>query len=388
MIVEKNISEVCIGMYLLEITQPKGKFQLTEAGIIRNSAILDGFKAKGIERVLVDLSKSIKPPAAKPLKKNSATFFQQEVIKARRVFDQSKNIQKKLFHDAENNSPLDLKSVSNITDQSIELVFNNPDALACVLNIRNKDEYLLEHSVAVSVLISMFAFHLKIDIEIVRELAIGAFLHDVGKIKVPDSILNKPGKLTDAEFEIMKSHASHSIEIIRKTPKISALSLEVAALHHEKLNGEGYPNGVKADKISRYGRMIAICDIFDALTSSRCYKEGYAQVKAFSILRSLADSNHLDAVLVAQFIQCMGVYPVGAIVQLDSNKLAIVESQNRDDPIRPKVRPFYSLGPNHFAVEGNLDLSEMSEAQIVKCVRADDFDLNMEQIIAFLAHEG
>jgi len=388
MIVEKNLSEVCIGMYLLDITQPKGKFQLTEPGIIKNRTIIEGFKAKGIERVLIDLSKSIKPPASAPLKKNNETFFQQEVIKARLIFDQSKTIQKKLFHDAENNSPLDLKSVCNITDQSIELVFNNPDALACVLNIRNKDEYLLEHSVAVSVLISMFAFHLNIDTDIVRELAVGAFLHDVGKIKVPDSILNKPGKLTDSEFEIMKSHASHSISIIRKTPKISLLSLEVVSLHHEKLNGGGYPKGVKADNISRYGRMIAICDIFDALTSSRCYKQGYAQVKAFSILRSLAESEHLDALLVDQFIQCMGVYPIGAIVQLDSNKLAIVESHNRADPIRPKVRPFYSLGPNLFAVEDNLDLSAMTEAQIVKCVRADDFNLNMEQIMAFLAHEG
>jgi HD-GYP domain-containing protein (c-di-GMP phosphodiesterase class II) len=391
MIVEKNLSDLFVGMYVLDITKPKGKFQLTETGIIKNKVIIEGFKAKGIERVLVDLSKSVNAEAAKPVEKIKAKkerSFQQDVMKARRIFDQSKNIQKKLFHDAENNNPLDLKSVSSITDQSIELIFNNPDALACVLNIRHKDEYLLEHSVAVSVLISIFAFHLNIEIGIIRELAVGAFLHDVGKIKVPDAILNKPGKLTDAEFDVMKSHASHSIEIIKKTPDISPLSLEVAALHHEKINGEGYPNGVQGEGISSYGRMIAICDIFDALTSSRCYKQGYAQVKAFSILRSLGQSNHLDLMLVDKFIQCMGVYPVGAIVQLDSNRLAIVESQNREDPIRPKVRTFYSLGPKNFEMGNNIDLSITQEELIVKCVRADDFNLNMDQIMEFLAYEG
>ncbi|WP_019613084.1 HD-GYP domain-containing protein [Psychromonas ossibalaenae] len=391
MIIEKNISEIRVGMYLVDITLPKGKFKLTEAGLIENETIIDRFKNKGIERVLIDMDKSINMPKARKASaagKPQDKFFQEEIVKARQIFNQSKNIQKKLFHDAENGCPLDLKSVSRVTDESIELIFNNPDALAYVLNIRNKDEYLLEHSVAVSVLISIFAFHLKMDKEVVRKLAVGGFLHDVGKIKVPEAILNKPGKLTDPEFEIMKSHASHSIEIISKTADISALSLEVAAQHHEKLNGEGYPNGLKENKISIYGRMIAVCDIFDALTSNRCYKQGYAQVKAFSILRSLAKNKHLDSELVDQFIHCMGVYPVGALVQLDSNKLAIVESHNRQDPIRPNVRPFYSLGPKNFEFGHHIDLSEMLEEQIVKCVRADDFDLNMEQIMEFLAHEG
>ncbi|WP_028863044.1 HD-GYP domain-containing protein [Psychromonas aquimarina] len=391
MIIEKNISELRIGMYLLDITVPKGKFKLTEAGLIENETIIERFKNKGIERVMIDMDKSINMPKAKKVsavKKAQDKFFQQEVVKARKIFDQSKNIQKKIFHDAENGCPLDLKSVSMVTDESIDLIFDNPDALACVLNIRNKDEYLLEHSVAVSVLISIFAFHLKMGKEVIRKLAVGGFLHDVGKIKVPEKILNKPGKLTDSEFEIIKSHAAHSIDIISRTPDISALSLEVATQHHEKLNGEGYPNGIKENNISVYGRMIAICDIFDALTSSRSYKQGYAQVKAFSILRSLADNNHLDKKLVDQFIQCMGVYPVGALVQLDSNKLAIVESHNRQDPIRPNVRPFYSLGPKNFEFGHHIDLSKMLEEQIVKCVRADDFDLNMEQIMNFLAHEG
>jgi HD-GYP domain-containing protein (c-di-GMP phosphodiesterase class II) len=405
MLVEHEITDVCIGMYVVEITSPKGKFRLAKQGWLENELVIDALKHKGVKKLLIDTSKfrpqtaSTTPPtqpqhqsvaARKPASKppRPAELFQTQVIKARKVFDESKAIQKNLFHHAQHGLPLDMAPVHKITSESTELIFNNPDALACVINIRHKDEYLLEHSVSVSVLMTMFAVYLKVDKDIINELAIGAFLHDVGKIMVPDHILNKPGKLTDEEFEVMKSHASHSIAIMQKTAGISALSLEVASLHHEKLNAKGYPNGLSAEHISLYGRMISICDIFDALTANRCYKQGYAQVKAFSILRALADNDELDKVLVDQFIKCMGVYPVGSVVQLESNRLAIVESHNLQDPIRPRVKPFYRLDPKHFEMGTEIDLATVTDDLIVKGVRADDFNLDMDQIIEFLAHEG
>ncbi len=296
MIVEQRISEVCVGMYILDITSPKGKFHLAKAGWIENENIIKGFRSKGVKRVLIDTSKQ-RSPAKRSLlpSEKSRVFFQREVVKAKHVFDESKDIQKKLFHDVQNGCPLDLDPVNRITDESMDLIFKNPNALACVLNIRRKNEYLLEHSVAVSVLVTIFAFFMDLEKEIVKQLAIGAFLHDVGKVKIPAKILNKEGKLTDNEFAVMKQHVIHSIDIIKTTPGISELSLETAALHHEKLNGIGYPYGVKEEQISVYGRIITICDIFDALSSSRCYKEGYSQVKAFSILRALAENHQLDA---------------------------------------------------------------------------------------------
>jgi len=274
-----------------------------------------------------------------------------------------------------------------VTNKSIDAIFNSPDSLACMLNIRDKDEYLLEHSVAVSVYITIFARYLSLDRDIIEQLSIGAFLHDIGKIKIADEILNKPGKLTDDEFTIMKTHANHSIEIIKKTPGISALSLEVAALHHEKLNGTGYPFQVVADDISKYGRMIAICDIFDALTATRVYKKGFAHGKAFAILRELAKQGQLDANLVDHFIKCVGVFPVGSLVQLKSNKLALVKHRNDKDPINPQVHSFYSVKLNHFLNKQEIDLSD-SEDFIVKGVRAEEFDLDMAKIIEMLLMEG
>jgi len=389
MLIEKDISELIVGHYVVKILQQEGKFSLTAAGHINSIAVINHLKNKNVYRVLIDESKTritndIKNDVATS---DSSAINRMDLKQAKVIFDQSKSIQKKLFDAALSGSHLDLSPVIEVTNKSIDAIFNNPDSLACMLNIREKDEYLLEHSVAVSVYITLFARYLGLERDIIEQLSIGAFLHDIGKIKVPDEILNKPGKLTDDEFTIMKTHANHSIDIIKATPGVSALSLEVAALHHEKLDGKGYPFQVKGEDISQYGRMISICDIFDALTATRVYKEGFAHGKAFAILRELAKQGQLDSGLVDQFIKCVGVFPVGSLVQLKSNKLALVQARNNQDPINPNVHAFYSVKLNQFLNKEEIDLSG-SEDSIVKGVRAEEFDLDMSQIVNMLLMEG
>jgi HD-GYP domain-containing protein (c-di-GMP phosphodiesterase class II) len=397
MIVEIKISELAKGHFVVDIVKQRGSYNLTGAGHIKSTKVIDNLRNKGVESLLIDNNKTLTFDAdghvigvnehdtVKTKSNNSPIIL--EITKAKKLFNESKNIQRQVFADAQQGRELNLTPVIEITNKTIDTVFKNADALACVINIRKKDEYLLEHSVSVSVLMTIFARFLKIDKQIVQLLSVGAFLHDVGKINVPDSILNKPGKLTDTEFTIMKSHVNHSIKIIEATPGISELSLEVAALHHEKLDGTGYPFKIPKEKITTYGRMIAICDIFDALTANRCYKDGYSHLKAFSILRSLAKKNHLDQRLVDLFIKCMGVYPIGSLVELGSNKLAIVESRNDSDPTNPKVRSFYNSEHGRYVMAEDIDLAN-NEDFIVKGVRADDFDLDMNKIIEFLLMEG
>ncbi|MFB0980279.1 MAG: HD-GYP domain-containing protein [Alteromonadaceae bacterium] len=396
MIVEIKISELIKGHFVVDIAKQKGSFNLTSPGHIKNTHVIDNIRSKGVESLLIDNSKTLtfdrvgniianekgdtKPPSNKSL-------ILLEITRAKELFNESKNIQRQIFADAQQGRELNLTPVIDITNKTIDTIFKNADALACVINIRIKDEYLLEHSVSVSVLMTIFARFLKIDKAIIQQLSVGAFLHDVGKIHIPDRILNKPGKLTDAEFTVMKSHVNHSIKIIESTPGISELSLEVAALHHEKLDGKGYPFNMPKEKITQYGRMIAICDIFDALTANRCYKDGYSHLKSFNILRSLAKKNHLDERLVDLFIKCMGVYPVGSLVELSSNKLAIVESRNDGDPTNPNVRSFYNALDGQYVMAEDIDLSSDKDF-IVKGVRADDFDLDMNKIIEFLLTEG
>jgi HD-GYP domain-containing protein (c-di-GMP phosphodiesterase class II) len=399
MIVEIKISELLKGHFVVDIAKQQGTFNLSTSGHIKNTKVIDNLRSKGVESLLIDTNKTLTFDASGNIigkeksdkhKKKSASKSSPillEITEAKQLFNESKKIQQQVFSDAQQGRELNLAPVIEITNQTIDTVFKNADALACVINIRKKDEYLLEHSVSVAVLMTIFARFLKIDKEIVQQLSVGAFLHDVGKINVPDNILNKPGKLTDDEFTVMKGHVNHSIKIIEATPGISALSIEVAALHHEKLDGTGYPFQKSHEKITSYGRMIAICDIFDALTANRCYKEGYSHLKAFSILRSLATKQHLDKRLVDMFIKCMGVYPVGSLVELSSNKLAIVESRNDGDPTNPKVRSFYNAQDGRYVMTEDIDLAS-DEDFIVKGVRADDFDLDMNKIIEFLLMEG
>lgn len=285
MLIEKEVSELKVGHFVVKIIQQEGHFTLTSAGHIKSKAVINHLKSKTIYRVLIDDSKTLVPKSIDS--DENSIMNNKDLEHAKAIIDQSKSIQKKLFDDALKGNCINLSPVVDIVNKSIDAIFNSPDSLSCMLNIREKDEYLFEHSVAVSIYITIFSRYLDLKRDIIEQLSIGAFLHDIGKIKIPDAILNKPGKLTDDEFTIMKTHANHSISIIKDTPGISELSLEVAALHHEKLDGNGYPFQVKADAITLYGRMISICDIFDALTATRVYKKGFAHNKAFAILREL-----------------------------------------------------------------------------------------------------
>ncbi|WP_448553252.1 HD-GYP domain-containing protein [Thalassotalea montiporae] len=395
MIIEVGITKIKLGQYIVDIVEQTGTYQLKGPGHVKSQAIIDHLANHGVSSVLIDTSKSlvIKNSDNGDIQftrpEQTDTYIEPlafEISQAKALFSHSKSIQRQMLRNIMNDIDVDLAPVKEVTDDAVEAVFKNPDALACVLNIRIKDDYLLEHAVSVSILMTIFCRHLGIEKRLAKEVAIGAFLHDVGKVKIPDEILNKPAKLTPEEFAVMQTHVQHSIDIINNIAGISDLSMEVAALHHEKLNGSGYPYQLAADDISMYGRMITICDIFDALTANRVYKAGYCHIKAFNILRKLAKDGELDQILVDQFIRCMGVYPIGSLVELNANRLAIVEART-DDPTRPKVRSFYDIDHRHYTMAEDIDLSN-TEGIVIKSVRADDFNLEMNKIVEFLMLQG
>lgn len=389
MIIEVSISELKIGHFVVDIVKQQGSYNLTRAGHIKNQNAIKHLKAKGVVSVLVDTTKSIAQALseASAISQISTGPVILEVTKAKKLFTASKKIQQQVFRSIQQGHPVNIAPIIDVTNQTIDAIFKNPDALACVINIRDKNEYLLEHSVSVSILMTIFSRFLKIERDIIQQLAIGAFLHDVGKIQIPDQILNKPGKLSSDEYKIIQKHVNHSVNIIQTIPGISALSVEVAAQHHERADGSGYPLHLQQDNISNYGAMIAICDVFDALTADRCYRDSYSQIKAFSVLRNLAMQGKLMPRLVDLFIKCLGVYPVGTLVELNSHQLAIVESRNQDDPINPKVRSFYSLDKHRYTLAKDIDLAKEPDF-IIRGVKASDFDLDMNRIIEFLLMEG
>ncbi|MBP7468543.1 MAG: HD-GYP domain-containing protein [Thauera sp.] len=249
---------------------------------------------------------------------------------------------------------IEMEKVEPLVGRIVDSIFTQQDALLPLARLKQHDNYTFQHSVSVCALMTAFARTLGVSRETIHEIAVGALLHDVGKARVPDEILNKPGKLTDAEFDRMKSHVVQSKIILQATPGISQIALDVAAQHHERYDGTGYPNKLKGEQISLYGRMGAIVDVYDAITSNRVYHKGMPPTEA---LRKLLDwsANHFEPRLVKAFIRSVGIYPTGALVRLESKRLAVVQAQHADKPMQPTVKViFHTAG--HYLRPEDVDL--------------------------------
>ena len=209
-----------------------------------------------------------------------------------------------------------------------------------------------------------FAKSMGLSEKIICEVGIGGLLHDIGKTLTPDEILNKPGKLTDEEFVIMKEHVVHSRKILEKTKGLSQVSMDIAAQHHEKYDGNGYPLGLKGDEISRYGQMSAIVDVYDALTADRCYHKGKEPSEVLKLLVKWSGA-HFNPSLVREFIQSVGIYPAGSLVMLSNQHLAKVIDIN-ENMLKPVVEVFLNAKTRSYIPRKLLDLSKFEAIKILK----------------------
>jgi putative nucleotidyltransferase with HDIG domain len=383
-----SIAELQPGMYVVAVHKQKGKVEIKTRGWARTAAVIAQLKQKGVLELVVDLSKTLEQPkvdAAVPAEAESAATsrsrekvsFEQELGQANLLYQQSKVHQKKAFGDIQAGRALNLQQFQDCATGFIDSVFRNQDALLCISRIREKDAYLLEHSVNVSILMTIFAKQMKFDDDLIQQLATGALLHDIGKILVPDSILNKPGKLTAEEFAEMRRHVVYSKEILDKIPGLSPISIDVAAVHHERLDGKGYPHGLAESQISVYGRMISIVDTYDAITAQRCYKEGQTGISALKILKRESPAS-FDPVLLAQFIKAIGIHPVGTLVKLSNEKLGIVLKANELDPLRPVIKVFYNCKFKRYIEISIVDLaSNKVDLEIEGAVMPEDFGIDI-----------
>lgn len=383
------VSELVPGMFVQGVVKQQGSVKVKTEGWVRTQAAIDKLVQSGILEVSVDPDKFIdlavekkattetKPvPTTKFDPTKTSASFSSEANKAKKLYSEAKQLQSKAFDDIRAGRKIDVEPFKQVANGFIDSVFRNQDALACMTRIREKDAYLLEHSINVSVLMSIFAKHMGFEREVIHELATGALLHDIGKIKVPDEILNKPGKLTDDEFDEIKRHALYSKEILENSG-LSDIAIQVAGFHHERLDGKGYPFGLKGDDINQYVRMISIVDVYDALTAKRVYKDDMNPIQAFKILRA-GCPNAFDSDLVARFIQCIGIHPVGTLVKLKSQKLGIVSQSNFEHPLQPMVKVFFSAKHQHYTEVQDLDLSSNRiDDELESSIKPEDFGIDL-----------
>ncbi|MEE4246283.1 MAG: HD-GYP domain-containing protein [Kangiellaceae bacterium] len=385
-----SIDELQQGMYVEAIAEQNGKRRISQRGQISTPQQLQQIKLAGVRELIIDLSKSERidkqeetlsgpaMPVAEPVKNKPS--FQQSAKQAKQLYEQAKTIQNQAFNALLEGKQLPIDSMMSMSDSFVDQIFADQDAMLCASMLRNKDEYLLEHSLNVAILMTTFARYLKFPENEIRALSIGAFLHDIGKIKVDDKILLKEGRLTDSEYQQIKQHVNYGVEAVAELTSLSQMSLDVIAMHHERVDGNGYPNRLADSEISIAGKMASIVDCYDAITANRCYKEGQLSNRAFRILLKESGS-HFDEELVQQFIKSLGVYPPGSIVELESGKLAIVLKSNKTLPLKPLVKVFYNLKAKHYIDPKQIDLMEKHCKEEVKSfVRPEDVNLSYEAI--------
>ncbi|EMD84138.1 HD-GYP domain-containing protein [Pacificimonas flava] len=277
---------------------------------------------------------------------------------ARRLLVKSKRQMMSTFADLRMGRLVDTDSLLPLIGEISDVIVSSSTALHSILSLKTRDEYTYMHSVAVCAMMIKFARDLGFSAPAVADLGLAGLLHDVGKALVPEDVLNKKGRLTDAEFALMRTHPELGYRELKRTPGIPAVVLDVCLNHHEKISGDGYPNALPANAISTAARMGAICDVYDALTSDRCYKDAWSPQRALREMGSWP--GHFDPELLATFEEVLGIYPVGARVRLINGDEAIVVGESPN----PTVHALRIVGKERFNAEGRLIVENIRSEEI------------------------
>ena len=301
-------------------------------------------------------------PSSTPIPAPSKSFAE-EMRTATAVCEKGKAQVKKMFNEARLGRAIDADSFLPLVQEISDSVIRNPGAIVSLARLKTQDDYSYMHSVAVCALMVALGRELGYDEEQCRTAGTAGLLHDVGKALMPLDILNKPGALTDAEFDVMRSHPVRGFELLQEARGAEQTTMDVCLHHHERFDGGGYPHKLPNDKLNQLVRMGSICDVYDAITSNRPYKMGWDP--ADSIGKMASWKGQFDPIVFATFVKSVGIYPTGSLVRLHSDRLAVVIEQNAAALTAPVVRVFYSLKSQMPVSLQRLDLSGGTSDRIV-----------------------
>jgi len=249
---------------------------------------------------------------------------------------QTQNIIKKTMNNVQFNKELDYDSIKSVIVSIIEEILQNKNINSKLTDIRTMDGYTFNHSVNVSVLSLIMGKAMNYNYSQLLDLGIGALLHDIGKILIPPVILNKPSQLTYLERKLMEEHSKLGYECVKSNNQISSLAKYIIFSHHERLDGSGYPQKITGESIHAFSKIVAIADVFDAMTSDRVYRKKWPVSETLEFLMS--NTNHFDKNIINIFIKNIAAYPNGTMVKLSNGFTAIVKEQNHRVPLRPIIK--------------------------------------------------
>jgi len=379
-----GVHQLILGMYLKEFCGSWMEHPFWRSGfVLADSKDIEAILASSIKEVWIDSSRGLDVPTTQTavLEAESeadveATLtrvspgpeavapvsVEQEMARAVKICSQAKQAMVTMFEEVRMGNAVDTDGAKQLVEEISDSVTRNPSALISLARLKTSDDYTYMHSVAVCAMMVALARQLGLDDARTRSAGMAGLLHDLGKAVMPQEVLNKPGKLSEAEFAVIKSHPEEGYRMLLKSDSIDAIALDVCLHHHEKMDGSGYPKGLKGDDISLLAKMGAVCDVYDAITSNRPYKAGWDPAES---LRKMAEwsKGHFDPLVFQAFVKSMGIYPVGSLVLLSSGRIGVVTEQAIASLIMPRVKVFFSTKSGMRIPPVVLDLSRRDSAE-------------------------
>ena len=315
------------------------------------------------------------------------TDFQVEIKIARDIHTRTKGYIVTAMEDVRLGNSVDTEAAKELVSGMTESITRTPNAMMWLSQMKKRDEYTTIHCMNVCILALSFGRTLGLDKTELQLVGLGALLHDLGKMRISLDILNKPGRLTREEFAEMKKHPTIGYDLLKEQGGLPDAVLDIVLHHHERINGGGYPEGLMGENINRLAKIVSIVDVYDAITSDRCYHDGIAPYEALKDMYSWVNDN-FDKELIEQFIKCLGIYPIGSMVQLNTGQVGIVVSASEKSRLRPIVLLLINSKGEHYKRSKLINLAHPKWAQgsqpldIKEILDNSDCDIDVPAVIA------